>query len=200
MKQKDDGLVYIFTGDGKGKTSAALGMMLRAYCVGMKVGWVGWYKQKEWNISEMQVPKFLKNVTFELLGKGFYFEKKDRGVIKVGSQTRIAKTKTGVVTDTHTHTEHRQAAQASFLKAKEILESHSYDLLICDELCQAVHQRLVSSAQIRELLAVREKTNVVCTGRDCPKSLIRLADTVTEMKNIKHAYDKGIAAVRGLDF
>lgn len=184
------GQIYIFTGEGKGKTSAALGMALRAVCNSMHVAWCAWYKDPAWGVSEYGAPQLLgKNFRMYIGGRGF-----DLGGAK------IKKTKTGAVVDTAHREDHQKAARASLEKATAILAAQETDLLVCDELCQAAGDGLVEIKAVVDLLLQRGKTHVVLTGRHCPTELIDLADTATEMKKIKHAYDKGIAAVKGLDF
>lgn len=190
IKTDMPGLVYIFTGEGKGKTSAALGMALRAVLAGLKVSWIAWYKDPSWRVSEYDAPKLLgKNFTMYIGGKGFDL-----------SGPKMKRIKTGVVVDNSTPEGHKQAALGSLKLAKQILKEQKVDLLICDELCQAAGDRLIELKEVVELFKNRGKTHLVLTGRHCPQELIDLADTVTEMKKIKHAYDKGIAAVKGLDF
>ncbi len=182
-------LVYIFTGEGKGKTSAALGMALRARCSGLQVAWVAWYKESTWDVSEYKMDKLI-GVDLFIEGKGFYFE--DRAKVK--------KTKVGAVVDKATNADHRQAAKHALTKSASLIESQKYDLIILDEICQAVGDGLLELKPVLDLIANRGSTHLVMTGRHCPQDLIDLADTVTEMGNLKHAYDKGIGAVKGLDF
>lgn len=192
-------LVYLFTGTGKGKTSAALGMSLRAVCAGMKVAWVAWYKESSWDVSEFGATKYLPNFEMYVMGKGFYFQKPTEDVKTVG-KVRVAKTQIGVVVDAHHAEDHKEAAKLAMQKAIELVEKQEIDLLVCDELAQALAQGLVSEKDIDTLLARRGKIHLVITGRDAPQVLIDLADTVSEIKPIKHAYDRGIMAVKGLDF
>jgi cob(I)alamin adenosyltransferase len=192
------GLVYIFTGTGKGKTSAALGMTVRAVCNGMKVAWVAWYKTASWGVSEFSIEENLKNVQMYVFGKGFYFDKEE-GIEKVGN-VKVAKTKVGTVVDQANANEHREAAQKALQKAKEILAEGKVDLLICDEFCQAVAQKLVSMEEAISFIESRGAVHLVLTGRDCPQELIEKADTVSTINPTKHAYDQGKMAVKGLDF
>ena len=93
MTQFMNGLIYIFTGDGKGKTSAALGTVTRAVCAGKKVAWVAWYKSDSWDISEKKIPQILTGVDFYLMGKGFYI--KEVRSMKYGVRIKEKKLKTG---------------------------------------------------------------------------------------------------------
>lgn len=195
------GLVYIFTGEGKGKTSAALGMALRAVCDGRTVVWIAWYKEASWDVSEYRAVEFLgDSFTMYIGGKGFYLEHaKPENVSKVGN-VRTAKTNKQVVVDKVSPEEHRKAAQGSLQKMAEIIEAQDVDVLICDELCQAVDEHLVDLSEVLQLIHNRRNVHLVLTGRHCPQELIGVADTVTEMKKIKHAYDQGTMALKGLDF
>lgn len=184
------GLVYIFTGEGKGKTSAALGMTLRAVLADMKVAWIAWYKDPSWKVSEYEAPHLLgKNLSMYIGGKGFDLS---------GQKTKPVNT--GVVVDKSTPEGHKQAAAESLSLAQRILKAQKTDLIICDELAQAAGDGLVEVSDVVDLIKMRGKTHLVLTGRRCPEALINLADTVTEMKKLKHAYDQGIPAVKGLDF
>lgn len=195
----NNGLVYIFTGTGKGKTSAALGMTLRAVCNHMRVAWVAWYKSADWGVSEFDIEKYLPAVQLFVFGKGFYFANDSSDIKKVGT-VKVAKTNVGAVVDNAQVDEHKSAAQQALKKAQEIIKNQSVDLLICDELCQAVAQGLVSIKQAQSLLRSRGNIHLVLTGRDCPQELIKLADTVSEINSVKHAYDQGKKAIKGLDF
>lgn len=195
----DTGLVYIFTGTGKGKTSSALGMTLRAVCNGMKVAWVAWYKTATWGVSEFQIEKYLQNVEMHVFGKGFYFAKETDDIQKVG-KVKVVKTKVGAVVDQANVDEHKEAAIQALKKAQEILRERKVDVLVCDEFCQAVGQGLITIEDATKFITSRGKIHLVLTGRDCPRELIELADTVSEISPIKHAYDQGKMAVKGLDF
>ncbi|MCH7952214.1 cob(I)yrinic acid a,c-diamide adenosyltransferase [Patescibacteria group bacterium] len=170
------GLVYVFTGNGKGKTSAALGVGMRAALSGMKVAMVCWYKEARWPISELGLPKKLKNFNIFLSGKGFY----------------------KLPTDHATGEEHKEAAMEALKKARVLLGK--VDVLILDEVNNAVSDRLVKVGDVVDLLRKRGETHIVLTGRHAPKTFVRMADLVTEMKKIKHPFDKGKKAIKGLDY
>ncbi|NMC35885.1 cob(I)yrinic acid a,c-diamide adenosyltransferase [Candidatus Beckwithbacteria bacterium] len=190
MKQ---GLLYIFTGDGKGKTSAALGVALRACCANLKVAWVAWYKQASWQTCESNIVKLLPIDVF-LLGKGFHLKTKNL-------KLRTKRLKTGaVIVDKVSEEEHKLAADAALTKAQEILKMQKYDVLICDEINNALYEKLISLKSVKELIGLRKKTHLVLTGRNAHSDIITLADLVTDMKKVKHPYDQGIPALEGLDF
>ena len=168
MKQ---GLVYVFTGEGKGKTSAALGVAVRAVCSGMKVGWVSWYKEKV-----LATRLDLVGLEMYAMGKGFYKLPGDKVMPE----------------------EHKQAAAAALKQAEKLLKT--VDVLVLDEVNNAVKDKLIDIKQLTNLINKRGKTHLILTGRGAARSLLAGADLVTEMKKIKHPFDKGIKAVRGLDY
>ena len=170
------GLVYVFTGEGKGKTSAALGVAVRAALSGMKVAIVQWYKEKRWPIAEHKIGEKFENIQIYPMGSGFY---------KLPS-------------DHATPTEHKKAAQDALAQAGELMGQ--VDLLVLDEICNTVRDKLLTVREIVALIGKREKAHLVLTGRGATKEIIDLADLVTECKKIKHPYDMGKLAIKGLDF
>ena len=170
------GLVYVFTGDGKGKTSAALGVAVRAAISGMKVAIVQWYKEKRWPIAEHQIGKFIKNIKIYPLGSGFY----------------------QLPTDHASPAEHRRAAEAALKMAEKLLGK--VDGLVLDEVNNAVKDKLIDLNYLIKLIGKRGKTHLILTGRGASGRVLEGADLVTEMKKIKHPFDKGQKAVKGLDF
>lgn len=183
-------MIYIFTGDGKGKTSAALGIATRAICAGLKVAWISWYKNSDWDISEKNLPKFLP-INFFLMGEGFYIK---------GEQKKKSLNKGGQVSDTSTLENHKKAAQTALKKAQSLLSSNKYNVLILDEFNTALADKLLSFSQAKNLLTQKTKTHLILTGRKASKKLTDLANLVSEIKKIKHPYDFGIKAIKGLDF
>jgi len=96
--------------------------------------------------------------------------------------------------------EHLEAASDGIAKARELIESNSYDLIILDEVCWAIHKELVSESSVVELInLVRDGKAIVLTGRFASPELIAIADTVTEMRSIKHGFDQGIPAQKGIE-
>ena len=168
------GLVYVFTGDGKGKTSAALGVAVRAASNGMRVGWVSWYKEKKWPISEMKLK--LKNLKMYWLGEGFF----------------------RLPTDHASPKDHKDAAQNALKQAEKLLPK--VDVLVLDEVNNAVKDKLINLIDLINLISKRGKTHLILTGRGTSGRVLEVADLVTEMKKIKHPFDKGIKAVKGLDY
>jgi cob(I)alamin adenosyltransferase len=171
--QASQGMIYIFTGEGKGKTSAALGTAIRAASAGLKVAIIQWYKSKAWGISEHEINH--PNIAIFPMGAGFFF--KDKGADPKP---------------------HRQAAQAALQKAETIMKS--VDVLILDEINNAIHDELITVDEIKTVLQQRNSTHCILTGRYADPKLVDLADLVTEMKPIKHPYDQGKQAIKGLDY
>ena len=172
----NQGLVYVFTGDGKGKTSAALGVAVRAALSGLKVAIIQWYKEKRWPISEHKIGKYIKNIRIYPLGSGFY----------------------KLPTDHATPQEHKQAAAAALKQAEKLM--NRVDVLVLDEVNNAVADKLIDLNDLIRLLSKQGKTHLILTGRGARSELVALADLVTEMRKIKHPFDKGLKAVRGLDY
>jgi cob(I)alamin adenosyltransferase len=173
------GLVIVYTGRGKGKTTAALGIVLRAVGHGMKVGMIQFIKG-EWYYGELTSSKRLEP-EFEMIaaGKGFV----------------------GIIDDSHPVEDHQKAAQAAMALAMEKLSSGAYDILILDEINYAAKLNLISEQDILALIAAKpEKTTLVLTGNYALESVLASADLVTEMKEIKHPYQQGIKAKKGVDF
>ena len=191
------GLVYVFTGEGKGKTSAALGVGVRAALSGMKVAMVCWYKEARWPISELGLPKRIPNFKIFLAGKGFYIQDSRFKM----QDSRIKKAPLlggGQAVDDDSLDEHQKAARAALEKARELLQK--VDILILDEVNNAIKDGLVDLNDVIDLLTHRGKTHLVLTGRGADRKIISMADLVTEMKKVKHPFDLGQKAVKGLDF
>lgn len=201
------GLVYLYTGGGKGKTSAALGTALRALSHGWTVSWVAFYKQESWNLSELTFGKLLQSSAknrwhMYLLGNGFYIQQPEEIVASSQQKIKVASTTTQVkVIDTHNQEQHQQAAQATLQKAAELLGNTTPpDVLVIDEVCNAIADGLIEEEAVLQLLKQRKTTHLVLTGRQASARLIAAADLVTEMKKVKHPYDSGVLAVKGLDY
>ena len=194
MKTKNvsKGMVYVFTGDGKGKTSAALGVATRALLNKMKVGWVAWYKQRSWKVSEFEMLKIFgeKLLEMHLMGDGFYLKKDKGGEVDIAGG--------GKLVDKASFEEHREAANHALEKAAELI--NIVDVLILDEINNAIADKLIEVGDVIDLLERRGKVHVILTGRDANEKIVKVADLVTKMEKIKHPYDKGVKAIKGLDF
>lgn len=172
----DRGLVLVYTGEGKGKSSSAFGVIVRALGWGHKVGVVQFIKGT-WKTGERQFfSKFDDQLDWHTMGEGFTWDTQD------------------LERDTAT-------ARAAFAKAREMLESGSYDLVVLDEINIALRYDYLSEAAVLDGLKARStRTSVILTGRDAKPEICRYADLVSEMRAIKHPYDAGIKAARGIDF
>jgi cob(I)alamin adenosyltransferase len=183
--QTKESVVVVYTGDSKGKTSASLGLMTRALGNRWKVAFIQFIKY--WGVGEHVfirdiMPLYKDQLYFYKGGKGFY----DAGEL---SEQNI------------TPEQHKQAAQVTFDEALAAAESGDYDLVICDELNNAVHDGLVSVDQLKTLLTSKAPNTSLCiTGRNFPKELLEHVDIATEMKKIKHHFDDKFLANKGIDF
>ncbi len=188
---KNTGLIYVFTGEGKGKTSAALGVATRALLIGQRVVWVAFYKQESWGLAESKLEDKFSNLDMQFVGKGF----------RIGKKTALVGNKGHVVVDTASEVEHKMAAERGLQLVREKLQgTEPCFLIVMDEILNAVSEGLLESKQVMEVLNKRGETHVVLTGRGASKEIIEVADLVTECRKIKHPYDTGKLAVQGLDF
>jgi len=178
-EEKKIGLIIVNTGDGKGKTTAALGICVRAVGYDMKVAMIQFIKGS-WHYGEIDgIKKLAPNVELFAGGKGFV----------------------GIVDDNLPREEHEKAARSTLEHAEELMLSGKYDIIILDELNVAVSIGLLELKDILKLLDKKpEKLDIVITGRGAKDELIERADLVTEMKEIKHPYQKGILAQKGIDY
>lgn len=196
------GLIYAFTGDGKGKTSAALGVAVRALLNGEKVQWIAFYKQETWGLSEAKLQNKFPNLEMKFVGKGFRIANGQQ--LAANGKTKIAKVAggAGVVVDTATEDEHKEAAKEGLQLAAKCLAKKPF-LLVMDEVLNALSEGLIESKKVTEILEKRGDTHMVLTGRasgEPARTILGGADLVTECKKIKHPYDEGNLAVKGLDF
>jgi cob(I)alamin adenosyltransferase len=175
----DIGLVIVYTGKGKGKTTAALGIVLRSVGHGYKVGMIQFIKG-EWYYGELSSSKRLEP-EFEMIaaGKGFV----------------------GIIDDDHSIEVHQKAAQEAVALARDRLSSGIYDIMILDEINYAMKLNLISVQDVLDIIRKRpKKTSLVLTGNYAPDEVIAIADLVTEMREVKHPYQSGIKAKKGIDY
>lgn len=169
------GMLIVNTGDGKGKSSSAFGVMLRAVARGWNVIVIQFIKSDKWQTGEKKMAEKL-GVTWITGGDGFTWESDDMDATA-------------------------QAARDAWEKAAEAISSGDYDLVILDEATYPVTFGWIDGDVFVEALTRRPAhVNVIITGRDADERLIEIADTVTEMHKVKHAFDVGIVARKGLDF
>ena len=174
-----EGLVIVYTGKGKGKTTAALGMALRALGYDYKVCMIQFIKGS-WHYGEMTSSKRLEP-EFELtaVGKGFV----------------------GIMDDKSPIEDHKKIAAEALSIAREKLSSQKYNIVILDEINYAVNLGLVSVDDVRDLIRSKPpEVNLVLTGNHVSDKIVEAADLVTEMKEIKHPFKSGIKAKKGIDF
>lgn len=194
------GLIYVFTGEGKGKTSAALGVATRSLLLDKKVVWIAFYKQESWGLAEAKLSDKFENLEMIFGGRGFRISNFDKKIMKEGKELKLATVGNGAkVVDTASEEEHQEAATTSLALANKHLEEKPF-LLVMDEVLNAVTEGLVDEREVVKLLKERGETHIVLTGRGLPKEIEDLADLVTECKKVKHPYDVGKLAVSGLDF
>jgi len=168
-------LVLVNTGDGKGKSTAAFGVVMRGVARGWRVCVIQFIKSEKWKVGEEKIGRRL-GVEWLKGGDGFSWESPDLEK----SEGRAA---------------------AAWQLAAEAIAGGAYQLVVLDEITYPMNWGWIDSEAV--LRAIRERpprTNIVATGRDAPAGLIEAADTVTEMVKVRHAYDRGIRARRGLDF
>jgi cob(I)alamin adenosyltransferase len=175
-KKQRGGLLLVLTGPGKGKSSSAFGMVARALGWDMRVGIVQFIKGK-WQTGEKHFfRRFPDLVTFEVMGEGFTWDVQDR-------QRDIA------------------AATKAWQRSCELINDPEYDLVLLDELNIAIRNEYVNIADVVAFLKDRPRDKHVCiTGRDARPELIEIADLVTEMTLVKHPYEAGFKAQRGIEF
>ena len=175
LTDPEKGLVLVHTGDGKGKSSSAFGVVIRALGWKQKVGVVQFIKGK-WITGERQFFDRLGEVTWHTMGEGFTWDTQDR-------DRDIA------------------AAEAAFAKARDMMASGDYDLVVMDEINIALRYDYLKVEDVIAGLEGRTKgTTAVLTGRDAKPELCDYADLVTEMREVKHPFHSGIKAQRGVDF
>jgi cob(I)alamin adenosyltransferase len=172
---KRRGLLVVYTGHGKGKTTAALGMVFRALGRGMRVTVVQFIKGK-WKTGERLFAERLPDLRFHVMGLGFTWESDD-----------LAKDK--------------EAARAAWDTARAEIGSGARDLVVLDELTYTFHYDFLPLEEVLEVLRARPAhVHVVVTGRDAPEALVKAADLVTEMTLVKHPFEGGVPAQIGVDF
>ena len=168
-------LVLVNTGDGKGKSTAAFGTAMRAVARGWKVCVIQFLKSGRWRTGEEELGRRL-GVDWNPLGDGFTWDSEDLEASKA-------------------------KAVAAWAAARRVLASGDYQLVVLDEVTYPMNWGWIDAAEVAA--AIRERApavNVVATGRDAPAELVEVADTVTEMRKLRHAYDSGVGARRGIDY
>jgi cob(I)alamin adenosyltransferase len=176
---EEKGLLIVYTGPGKGKTTCALGTAFRAVGQGLRVLMVQFIKGS-WHYGELDAAKMLGDDKFEIRPMG-------RGFVKIsGAETDPADIK---------------LAQECWQAGRDAIYSGKYDLVVLDEINYTISYKMLDADEVVEALKSRpERVHVICTGRNAHPKLVELADLVTEMREVKHPYTKGILAQRGIDY
>jgi cob(I)alamin adenosyltransferase len=180
-----DSVVIVYTGDSKGKTTASLGLLVRALGNRWNVAFIQFIKY--WGVSEHV---FIRDIQ-PLYKDQLHFYKGGKGFFQAGELSE------GHVTEA----QHRAAAEETYQEALKCATSGAFDLVICDEINNAVHDGLITAKQLQALLEARSpKTSLCFTGRNFPPELLKYVDIATEMKKIKHHFDDKFLANKGIDF
>jgi cob(I)alamin adenosyltransferase len=178
MTESRKGLILINTGPGKGKTTAALGTALRAVGNGMRV-LVLQFLKGSWHYGELDA--------VEAFGDKFMMKQMGRGFVKIG----------GAETDP----EDIRLVEEAWAEARAAIYSGDWDMVVLDEINYAIGYKMLDPAVVASALRNRpEGVHVILTGRNAHPLLVELADTVTEMREVKHAYEKGILAQLGIEY
>jgi cob(I)alamin adenosyltransferase len=174
------GLTLVFTGNGKGKTTAAVGLTVRAAGNRMRVFFLQFIKG-QWKSGEREILRGLPGVDLEVTGRGFTIESLRNPKIPMD--------------------DHAAAAAHGWSVAQRIVHEADYDMVVLDEILGAVHAGLVPEDELIELVRSKPpELHLVLTGRDAPTALVEVADLVSEIQPIKHPYERGIKAQRGIEF
>lgn len=183
FKSKDS-VVLVYTGEGKGKTSASLGLLVRSLGAGWRVAYIQFIKL--WDVSEHQ---FIHDI-MPLYEERFDFYKGGLGFYELGELSSDASDE-----------DHKAQARATYDFAYQAATGGTYDLVICDEINNAVHDGLLDVADLEKLLADRHpKTSLCVTGRDFPEKLLTHVDIATNMTKLKHHFDNNYIANKGIDY
>lgn len=184
FSQKES-VVIVYTGDGKGKTSASLGLLVRALGTRWNVAFIQFIKY--WGVGEHV---FLKDIQ-ELYEDQLYFYKGGKGFYDAGELSA----------KNITPKQHKQAAEETYRKALESAQSGKYQLVVCDEINNAVNDGLINISELRKLIDSKHKNTSLClTGRKFPKKLLSKADIATDMSKIRHHFDDKFLANPGIDY
>jgi cob(I)alamin adenosyltransferase len=179
-KPPRQGLTLVFTGNGKGKTTAAVGLTVRAAGNRLRVFFLQFIKG-QWKSGERDILRQLPNVDLEVTGRGFTIERLRNP---------------GIPMD-----DHAAAAAHGWQVAQQVVHGGEYDMVVLDEVLGAVNAGLVPLAELVELARTRPATvHLVLTGRGAPPELVEVADLVSEIQPIKHPLQQGIKAQRGIEF
>jgi cob(I)alamin adenosyltransferase len=175
MSERVQSVVIVNTGDGKGKSSSAFGVMVRAVARGWRVAVVQLIKSGQWKVGEEKIGRQL-GVDWWTIGEGFTWDSTDL-------------------------TRDEAVAREAWAQAKALIAAGEHQVVILDEITYPMTWGWISTDDVVDAIRNRPATvNIVATGRDAPPALIDVADTVTEMRMVKHAYERGINAMKGIEY
>jgi cob(I)alamin adenosyltransferase len=175
-RRRVESVVIVNTGDGKGKSTAAFGIVVRGVARDWRVAVVQFLKSGKWQVGEEKVCRDRLGVDWWAIGEGFTWESDDLS-------------------------EDEAVARAAWEHAKAIIAAGEHRLVVLDEITYPVSWGWFDIDDVVATIANRPASvNIVCTGRNAPDALVAIADTVTEMQKIKHAYDTGVLAKKGIDY
>ncbi len=173
--RRANSVVIVNTGDGKGKSTAAMGMVMRSVARNWRVSVVQFVKSGKWKVGEEKIGRRL-GVDWETGGDGFSWDSED---LDRSAELNLA----------------------TWQLARRRIEEGKHRLVVLDEITYPINWGWIAEEEVASTIANRPaRVNVVVTGRDAPDALVAIADTVTEMTPVKHAYQQGIRAIRGIDF
>jgi len=176
MPKLEKGLVQVYTGNGKGKTSAAFGLALRAIGRGLKVYIIQFIKGG-FDYGELYIVDKLPSLKLKAFGRGKFVTEKPAGKEDV------------------------KLAEEALALAEDVVKSGEYDMVILDEINVALNLKLINIEKVLELVKNKPKhVELILTGRYAPHEIIEAADLVTEMKEVKHPYNKGFSARKGIEY
>lgn len=173
--RRNQSIVLLNTGDGKGKSTAAWGVMIRALARGWRVAVIQFVKSGDWKVGEEKIGRQL-GAEWWAIGEGFTWLSEDLD-------------------------RDQAVAQAAWAHARSVIEAGDHEVVILDEITYPINWGWIDGDEVAATLAGRpRKVSVVATGRNAPESLVAVADTVTEMRKVKHAYEQGVMARKGIDY
>lgn len=191
----DKGYVQVYTGNGKGKTTAALGITMRASGAGKKIAFVQFMKALGY--SEQKILPTLPGITWKTLGKPFFIAKKgsisEEDLAQYGDNCVVFE-------EDNPPTDYMKMISDGFAEAKEMVMSGDFDMVVLDEINCAMYFGLLSIDEVLDLIRNKPAhTELILTGRYAPDEIIEAADLVTEMREIKHYYNEGVQARKGIE-
>ena len=189
------GYVQVYTGNGKGKTTAALGITMRASGAGKKIAFIQFMKALGY--SEQKILPTLPGVTWKTLGKPFFIAKagsiSDEDLAQYGGSCVVFE-------EGNPPAEYVKMINEGFADAKEMVLSGDYDMVVLDEINCAMFFGLIDVGEVLDLIKNKPvHTELILTGRCAPDEIIEAADLVTEMREIKHYYNEGVPARKGIE-